>query len=336
MFIELYALTDVGRVRQGNEDNFLLMDLSAGVSWTGTDDASIPENLKRLTSLKGGLGGLVLAVSDGMGGEQAGDVASQMAVEGVRQTLSGNNHQGEAKLFEELVKATLLVNNAVYEKSICDTECSGMGATFTGTAISEKSIELLQIGDSRAYLMRDGNLTLITKDQSLVQQLVETGQITAEEAVHHPHRNLILQALGAQREVSPTLARLEVRQNDLLLLCSDGLSGKLNSQEMGSIISDTTDLQETAEALVKEANERGGEDNITVVLARFGGEDLTAPESSEIHVKEFSLSTRSVPPGWWHGRPARVPHHGQDGTPTAMRRRGPRHAHATPRATAGG
>lgn len=293
MFIELHALTDTGHVRQNNEDNFLLMDLSTGVSWTAADGNSIPENLKRLSTLKDGL---VLAVSDGMGGEQAGDVASQMVIEGIRQIISGNDRQttikSSATLIEKLAVATLSVNNAIHKKSVFDSECSGMGATFTGAAISEKFIELLHVGDSRAYLMRNGNLTLITKDQSLVQRLIETGQITAAEAKRHPYRNVILQALGAQNEVSPALTRLTIRRDDLLLLCSDGLSGKLDAEEMGNIISDTVDLQEATEALVKEANERGGEDNITIVLARFGGEDLMSPELNEINAEEFKLHNR--------------------------------------------
>jgi serine/threonine protein phosphatase PrpC len=161
-----------------------------------------------------------------------------------------------------------------------------MGATLTAAALSGDAVALLQVGDSRAYLLRGGEIKLATKDQSLVQQLVDVGQITEEDAETHMFRNVILQALGAQSDLSPVLSRARLQRGDMLLLCSDGLSGKLRAEEMHEIITRAGgDLAAACEQLVAEANARGGEDNITVVLARFDGEDLPASNSEAITVE---------------------------------------------------
>src|SRR5262245_41752175 len=155
-----------------------------------------------------------------------------------------------------------------------------MGSTLTGAAIKGDKLDLVQVGDSRAYIMRGEQIRLATKDQSLVQQLVDVGQISEEEAETHMFRNVILQALGAQTELAPATARIQLRHGDVLMLCSDGLSGKLRNEEIRRIVADSNqDLSAACAALVEAANNRGGEDNITVVLARFTGEELR--EASE-------------------------------------------------------
>ena len=133
--------------------------------------------------------------------------------------------------------------------------------------------------------MRGQQIRLATKDQSLVQQLVDVGQISEEEAETHMFRNVILQALGAQNELTPATARIQLRDGDMLLLCSDGLSGKLKNEEIRQIVSEAGDLGAACSALVQAANDRGGEDNITVVLARFTGEDLRDPAGDRITVE---------------------------------------------------
>jgi serine/threonine protein phosphatase PrpC len=161
-----------------------------------------------------------------------------------------------------------------------------MGATLTVAAVRGDKLDLVQVGDSRAYVMLGEQIRLATKDQSLVQQLVDVGQISEEEAETHMFRNVILQALGAQTELTPATARIQICQGDMVLLCSDGLSGKLRNEEIRQIVADSeSDLAQACKALVAEANHRGGEDNITVVLARFTGEELRTAESDRITVE---------------------------------------------------
>ncbi|HYH84500.1 MAG TPA: PP2C family serine/threonine-protein phosphatase [Pyrinomonadaceae bacterium] len=292
MFVELFAKTHVGRVRSGNEDNFLVLDLAAPLAWTGSNADAPPEDLLRVEV---GEKGVVLVVSDGMGGALAGDVASRMAVETVRDMLAGGDDgeveaadvcDSETPLVECLKNATDYANFAIHRKSQEDPRCSGMGATLTAAAITSEGVSLLQVGDSRGYVIRGDHIKLATKDQSLVQQLVDVGQISEQEAETHMFRNVILQALGAQPDLAPVTGLVRVYRGDLLLLCSDGLSGKINGTDMLEIIAESDgDLARACEALVDEANERGGEDNITVILARLVGDDLPSPDTDRITVE---------------------------------------------------
>jgi serine/threonine protein phosphatase PrpC len=288
MFVELNANTDVGRVRSGNEDNYLVLDLSTQRAWTGTDGDAPPTEMLRFDV---GDRGVVLVVSDGMGGALAGDVASRMAVETVRDMLAGDDEEEggcgpDSPLVECLRNATDYANFAIHRRSQEDPQCSGMGATLTAAAITHDGVSLLQVGDSRGYVIRGGQIKLATKDQSLVQQLVDVGQISEQEAETHMFRNVILQALGAQPELLPVTGRVRLFRDDLLLLCSDGLSGKLRAEDMLRIVEESDgDLSRACAALIEEANERGGEDNITVVLARLTGDDLPAPDTGRITVE---------------------------------------------------
>jgi protein phosphatase len=302
MLVELHAQTDVGRVRQGNEDNFLVLDLTTERSWTGSEGDAPPDGLSRFDC---GPRGVVLAVSDGMGGALAGDVASRMAVETVREMLveddttrqaDGRPVGGEPPLIDAVRNATTYANFAIHRRSLEDARCSGMGATLTAAAVAGGHVDLVQIGDSRAYVIRGGEIRLATKDQSLVQQLVDVGQITEEDAETHMFRNVILQALGAQSDLTPVVSRVPLRRGDLLLLCSDGLSGKLRGEEIREIVGSAgADLAAACDALVREANARGGEDNITVVLARFDGEDLSAAGPDAISVENSQADTGNIP-----------------------------------------
>ena len=289
MIVDLHAKSDVGRIRRGNEDNFLLLDLTSEKGWTGSDGTEPPTELHHL---KIGEKGLILVVSDGMGGALAGDVASRMAVEEVREMIVGSDTEeashaeNEQSLGHYLRNATIYANLKIHHKSQEDSRYSGMGATFTGAAIKGDMLDLVQVGDSRAYILRGDMIKLATKDQSLVQQLVDVGQISEAEAETHMFRNVILQALGAQSELSPVNCRLRIRRGDILLLCSDGLSGKLRAEDMRQIITAAKgDLAAACNALVEEANNRGGEDNITVVLARFSGDELLEASSEKITIE---------------------------------------------------
>src|SRR5438132_7101598 len=288
MLVELHAKTDVGRVRRGNEDNFLLLDLTAARAWSGSDGAENPEDMREFTL---GEHGLVLVVSDGRGGALAGDVASRMAVDSVREMLTPNDAgeggcKPDVSLVDCLKDATVYANRSIHQKSLDDSRCSGMGATFTGAAIKGDAVDLVQVGDSRGYLIRGEQIRLVTKDQSLVQQLVDVGQISEAEAETHMFRNVILQALGAQTDLTPATGRIKLRKGDVLLLCSDGLSGKLRNDEIREIVSNSNpDLGAACTALIAAANDRGGEDNITVVLARFSGDELEEPKEDRITVE---------------------------------------------------
>jgi len=287
MNVELQAKSDVGRVRRGNEDNFLVLELSKEQTWTGSPGADAPP--EDLTNFELGDKGLVLVVSDGMGGALAGDVASRMAVDSVRDTILGDHSDGdyvqETPLVECLTKATVLANRAIHDKSQEDSRCAGMGATFTGAAIRGDLLDFVQVGDSRGYILRKDQIRLATKDQSLVQQLVDVGQISEAEAETHMFRNVILQALGAQGDVKPVTGRIRLKRGDLLLLCSDGLSGKLRSEDILNIVGSNHDLSTACDELIAEANARGGEDNITVILARFTGDELEEPASDRITIE---------------------------------------------------
>lgn len=275
--LALYAQTDVGMVRSGNEDNFLILDLSTGKSWTATE-----EETGDLLTFSQGYYGSLLAVSDGMGGALAGEVASRMAVETVRdRMLQLQAHETHGKLaFQERLRlsieeANLLIN----DESQTNPEHKGLGATFTAIATLGNQIYFAQVGDSRAYLIRQGKIYRITKDQSLVQQLIDAGQITEEEAETHSYRNVILQALGAHDSVNVEVSHLALCQLDTLVLCSDGLSGKIHQDEILSIVQDASDFKTACQQSIDLANERGGEDNITVVIVQFSGSAL--PQASD-------------------------------------------------------
>ncbi|QQS48686.1 MAG: protein phosphatase 2C domain-containing protein [Acidobacteriota bacterium] len=286
--LALYAQTDVGMVRGGNEDNFLILDLSSGNSWTASD-----EEPKELLTYPQGYYGSLLAVSDGMGGALAGEVASRMAVETVRdRMLQLQAHEVYSKVsFPERLRLSIEeANLMINDESLNNPAHKGLGATFTAVAVNGNQIFFAQVGDSRAYLLRHGNISRITKDQSLVQQLIDAGQITEEEAETHSYRNVILQALGAHNNVNVEVNKVNLCQLDTLILCSDGLSGKINQHEIAKIVTEASDLKSACAALVNMANERGGEDNITVVIAQFSGNGLPLPNNDNVEPQSLARS----------------------------------------------
>ena len=293
--VEIHAASHIGRVRKGNEDNYLLLHLSSSETWTSSqDDDEFVINSKEIEIDEGGL---ILAVSDGMGGALAGEVASKMAVETVSERLLTEDpdatvspHNFNESLIAKLYDATVSANYIIHQQGRSDPQYNGMGATFTGVGITPAAVDLIQVGDSRAYLIRNAKIHQITKDQSLVQQLIDANQISPEEAETHALKNVILQALGAQNEIYPVAARLQPQRDDLLLLCSDGLSNKVANADMQKIILDNLGgLDRACEQLVMEANERGGEDNITLIIARLTGSSLPEPTEDEIQIELINL-----------------------------------------------
>ncbi|MEP7338887.1 MAG: protein phosphatase 2C domain-containing protein [Acidobacteriota bacterium] len=286
--LALYAQTDVGMVRSGNEDNFLILDLSSGKSWTANEDE--PPDL--LTYAQGYYGTL-LAVSDGMGGALAGEVASRIAVETVRDRmlqLQAHDHYGKVPFSERLRLAVEEANSIIHTDGQTNQAHRGLGATFTAVATNGNHLYFAQVGDSRAHLIRQGKIYRITKDQSLVQQLIDAGQITEEEAETHSYRNVILQALGAHNNVNVEVNAVSLCQLDTLVLCSDGLSGKMHADEVARIVHEASDFKSACQSLINLANERGGEDNITVVIAQFSGAGLPLPDSDSIEPKSLARS----------------------------------------------
>ncbi len=296
LIVETHATSHVGRVRKGNEDNYLMLHISDSKTWTSSQETGevTVESQKFEIDDKG----IVLAVSDGMGGALAGEVASKMAVDTVSQrfldddpekTITPENSGGES-LISKLYDATVYANALIHRQGRSDPQYNGMGATFTGMGITPEAVDLVQVGDSRAYLIRSGQIYQITKDQSLVQQLIDAGQIQPEEADTHTLKNVILQALGAQNEIYPVAARLLPQRDDVLLMCSDGLSNKIGGADMQKIILKNLNQLETAcSELVQIANERGGEDNISLILARLSGDNLPEPDEQGINIELLNL-----------------------------------------------
>jgi serine/threonine protein phosphatase PrpC len=271
--IEIFGKTDVGLIREHNEDNFLIADVTAGVR---TNDGKEPLKVKL------GDKGALLLVCDGMGGAAAGEVASQMAVDSIYEALTSAEPQTR-DAFARLVRRSVeRANERIFIQSRDNQSERGMGTTCTVAALVDSTLVVGQIGDSRCYILRDGKLAQVTKDQSLAWQLIEAGAMTPEEAKAFEHANIILQALGVQERVEVVLSQVDLRKGDVALLCSDGLHGPVSDEELLSVLVMEPDLQKAAQTLIQKALDRDGPDNITVVLARFDGEGLKAPAPEDV------------------------------------------------------
>ena len=266
--VSVYAGTDIGMHRTGNEDAFLVADLTTGAVGLGPEMSSHPMGER----------GSLLIVSDGMGGAAAGEVASELAVTTIRESLMEGPPDAEAAT--RLRVATENANQRIWNEAQANPELSGMGATVTATIVQSGIAYIAQVGDSRAYLIRGPQIKQLTKDQSWVQILIDEGVIKPEQAASIP-QNVIMQALGTQPNVKVAMTTIRLCRNDCLLLCSDGLSNKLGPDEMKQAVEQSGDLKSACRALINTANERGGEDNITVVLARFDGDGLQAASEAQ-------------------------------------------------------
>lgn len=216
------------------------------------------------------LNGRVLAVlADGMGGHQAGEIASRLAVERIVKELrhlDGKLEGEDAR--EKLMNAVLVANKEVYEYSLEHPECSGMGTTTIAALFGPTTVMTAHIGDSRLYKFGPDGLVMKTEDHSLVNELLKSGQITADEAAVHPHRNVIMRSLGTEPDVLIDLDEFEWSPGDVVLICSDGLSDKVHSSVMEQWLKKEISLQEKVDGLVQEALAAGGQDNITLVAVR--------------------------------------------------------------------
>jgi protein phosphatase len=234
--------TDTGRQRRDNEDNAF---------------ARAP----------------VFVVADGMGGAQAGEVASRLAIEAFERELPESGTPEE-----RLAECVRAANRTIYEMSRSEHERAGMGTTLTAAYLDDGDLAIAHVGDSRAYLFRDQALTRLTQDHSLVEELVRKGKLTEEQAAEHPQRSIITRALGPEPDVEVDTWTYPVRAGDVLLLCSDGLTSMISEEQIMQILASAPSLERAAQRLIAAANDAGGRDNITVILFRLeevGGDGLT-------------------------------------------------------------
>ncbi|WP_058307865.1 Stp1/IreP family PP2C-type Ser/Thr phosphatase [Gracilibacillus massiliensis] len=209
---------------------------------------------------------ILAIVADGMGGHRAGDVASQLAIEELEKYWLAFEETLATAPLEKWLKDTIIeVNNIVYQKSQSDPECKGMGTTIVAAICTEDDLIIGHIGDSRAYLLNETEWKQVTDDHSLVGELVRTGQLSQEDAEVHPRRNVILKALGTELNLEPDMYVTNWDQFNRLLICSDGLTNKLTGQELHKIIVETNN-KKISQTLIDLANNRGGEDNITLAV----------------------------------------------------------------------
>jgi protein phosphatase len=256
--------TDTGRARRANEDSYF---------------ASAP----------------LFVVADGMGGAQAGEVASGIAVKVFSHGLPDSGDSVEARLAARVREA----NTEIHELSRRDAERAGMGTTLTAAYVGEDDVTIAHVGDSRAYRWRDGTLERLTDDHSLVEELMRQGRLTAQEAGEHPQRSIITRALGPEPAVEVDTRTVPSRPGDVFLLCSDGLTSMISEETVAAVLRDARSLDQAGRALVDAANDAGGRDNITVLLFRVddirGGAGAPVEEAPTASHAALSGEERVVP-----------------------------------------
>lgn len=259
-----YGNSVVGKVRTNNEDSFWSATMGGAMADEGpshgTDESAWP--------------GILLAVADGMGGALAGEVASQLAVATVSEELARDVGEGKARdddpagCTAALVSAVERANTRIRAEGESNAQQRGMGTTLTAMWVHGDQAEIAQVGDSRAYLFRGGHLTQLTKDQSLVGKLIEDGIITEDEAERIAGRNIILQALGSEEALEVVTSTEQIQADDTYLLCTDGLSGVVNNTDLEGQLRMGGSPEDIVARLIALAEERGGPDNITVLIGR--------------------------------------------------------------------
>jgi len=244
--LEYAAISDKGIIREQNEDFWnIVLDLN------GNPKAFI--------------------VADGMGGHQAGDVASRMAVEIISDDISRfmESMDAGASLFTAFERAIYKANEEIFKYSLIYLDGASIGTTLTAGIIDGNILTIAHIGDSRFYIIREGKIKKLTRDHSLVEELVEKGLLDQEEANKHPLRNQITRALGCEEQIQIDFYKIEVKKQDIYLFCTDGLTMKISSSELLSMLLQEKTLDEILKSMVKLANKRGGDDNITAVAVRI-------------------------------------------------------------------
>ncbi len=269
------ALTDVGLVRTTNEDGYAVTDLASG-ELIAVDAADRAVDVQDR--------GVLLALSDGMGGHQAGEIASALVLESLQAALQQDT---KGHIHEQLEHAVLRANQTVLNAARTDNR-HGMGATLTAVFVRGAEAYIAEVGDSRAYLLRNGRLRQITRDQSLVQLMVDHGVMSPEEAKHSASKNVILQAMGLAEDVRVAIARLELRRGDRVLLCSDGVTNEVEDDELKEIMTGS-EPRAACDAMIALANERGGRDNSTAIVADLRGDGLEPPDEFETVTSTYEV-----------------------------------------------
>lgn len=241
MHLAVAARTDTGRVRKGNED-------------TLHADANAHRG--------------IFIVADGMGGHAAGEIASEMAVQTVSRDLSDLNDLEREGASEQVAEALRDANRAVFERTRRELEKTGMGTTVSALLLSDTHYIIGHVGDSRIYLVREGEMTQLTRDHSLVQEQVDAGLLTAEQARRHPQSNVITRCVGMADDIEPDVMEGEARMGDCFLLASDGLTGMVEDRRIHQLLSSRAAPARIVDALISEANNNGGNDNITAIVVR--------------------------------------------------------------------
>ncbi len=278
--VRVFGRTDVGQIREHNEDNFLVANLSTGRRGLMAEDREQTV----------GPHGTVLGVCDGMGGAAAGEVASQLAVDIIHEQLSSGDRPADRDaLARRLVGAVEVAGSRIFNEARADRSRRGMGTTATIAALLDGRLFVAQVGDSRAYILRHDRLVQVSRDQSLVNQLIEAGQLTEEEAETFEHNNIILQALGTSETVQVDLTFVDLRRGDTLLLCSDGLSGMIRSEEIREVLMRQPDPLHACKELTDRANAAGGHDNITVIVARFEDGVPDVSSNDQLSYQKYAL-----------------------------------------------
>jgi protein phosphatase len=252
MHVTCAAGTDKGVVRSGNED-FHLMQLDRGI----------------------------FIVADGMGGHAAGEVASEMAVRIIADEMGSFRSLPDAEVAGRLFTAVQSANGAIFRRTMVEKDKRGMGTTATALILFPRRYLIAQVGDSRAYLLRDGQLTQVTKDHSYVQEQVDAGLLTPEQARTHPYGNVITRCVGSNEEVTPDIYFGNLESGDVILLASDGLTGMLEDHQLAKIIQAGGEPKQWVDRMIHDANRRGGLDNITVIVVRVDSVD-PAPAPAKV------------------------------------------------------
>ena len=272
------AMTDVGRARETNEDAFSIMDLASGKKIDAVREDHSVDVQER---------GVLLALSDGMGGAEAGEVASALVLESLQKALE---REAKGAIHEQLEAAVQRANRNVFFEAKLENR-HGMGATLVALFIRGDEAYIAEVGDSRGYLLRKGRLRQITRDQSLVQLLVDQGVMTPDEARSSPSKNVILQAMGLAKDVRVAIARLRLRQGDRFVLCSDGITNPVSDPELQKILTDS-EPRAACETMIALANDRGGDDNQTAIVADLTGDGLPAPDEFETVTETYEVLKR--------------------------------------------
>jgi protein phosphatase len=240
------ARSDVGMIRSGNEDAFFA----------------------HATKQQG-----LFIVADGMGGHAAGEVASEMAVQIVSRALQAMQDLHSEAARESLAESIRLANRAIYERTMSEADKQGMGTTTSVLVVAGSRYLIGQVGDSRVYLLRDGALKQLTKDHSYVQEQVDAGFLTPEQARYHPYSNVITRCVGASDEVEPDTYAGETKTGDVFLVASDGLTGMVDDRRLQQLLLSRASAGRVVDALIAEANYRGGLDNITAIVVQVNQAD---------------------------------------------------------------